>query len=338
MENQCTSAEAAAVTRYLKKHPDLMTMYLKATWDAAGNETEMPQGYTEEMREAISTQLSKQARIVRFRWLSAAASLLIVAMAGWLLTRQTKMPAQELAKAGKQPAATTSWKQHDNHSARVYQLKLQDGSMVKLSPKSSIKYEDPFGQHGHRNIYMKGTAEFDVIHHKGKPFTVHTKLFTTTVLGTCFKVSESAKTSNVRLFHGKVIIKPQQPKLKGWKKDIVLSPGHEMKYSLEEGVVSVNHFIVSGKQASLLPEIQTDSSTHAETIVFNNTPLLVVMKRLTSKYNAPIYYEEEELKGKFFSGEVLKSDSLSVLLKVITNMNGLQVIQKDDGYLITPSK
>lgn len=338
LENQCTPAEAEAVTKYLKKHPELMTMYLKATWDAADSGTDMPEGYTEEMREAISTQIAKQARLTRFRWLSAAASLLIVATAGWLLTRQTKTPAQALAKAGKQPAATTSWKQHDNHSAKAYQLKLQDGSMVKLAPESSIKYEEPFGEQGHRNIYMEGTVEFDVTHHKTKPFTVHTKLFTTTVLGTCFRVSESAKTSNVKLFHGKVVIKPQHPKLKGWKKDIVLSPGHEMKYSLEEGLVSVNHFNVSGKQAPLLPEILEDSSTNAETMVFNNTPLLVVMKRLTSKYNAPIFYEEEELKGKFFSGEVLKSDSLSVLLKVITNMNGLQVIQKDDGYLITPSK
>lgn len=338
LDNQCTPAEAAAVTRHLKKHPELMTMYLKATWDAADGETGMPEGYTEEMREAISTRIAKQSRVVRFRWLSAAASLLIVATAGWLLTRQTKLPAQALAKAGKQPAATTSWKQHANTSGKAYHLKLQDGSTVKLAPKASIKYEEPFGDNGQRNVYMEGTAEFDVTHHKTKPFTVHTKLFTTTVLGTCFRVSESAKTSNVRLFHGKVVIRPQHPKLKGWKKDIVLSPGHEMKYSLEEGFVSVNHFSVSSKQAPLIPEPEADSSMNAEAIVFNNTPLLTVMKRLTTKYNTPIFYEEEELKGKFFSGEVLKSDSLSVLLKVITNMNGLQVTQKDDGYLITTSK
>lgn len=337
LENQSTPAEAEAVTRHLKKHPELMTMYLRATWDAADKETDMPEGYTEEMREAISAQIAKHARIVRFRWLSAAASLLIVATAGWLLTRQTRTPAQILAKAAKQPAAASSWKQHANTSGKTYHLKLQDGSLVKLAPKASIKYEEPFGDHGQRNVYMEGTVEFDVTHHKAKPFTVHTKLFSTTVLGTCFRVSESARTSNVKLFHGKVVIKPQQPKLKGWKKDVVLMPGHEMKYSLEEGVVAVIPFTAVHKQASLLPE--TDStSADTETIVFRNTPLLAVMKKLTTKYNTPIFYEEEELKGKFFSGEVLKDDSLSVLLKVITNMNGLQAIQKDNGYLITPVK
>lgn len=337
LENQCTPAEAEAVTRHLKKHPELMTRYLRATWDAADTETDMPEGYTEEMREAISAQIAKHARIIRFRWLSAAASLLIVATAGWFLTRQTKTPAQILAKAGKQPAVTSSWKQHANTSGKTFHLKLQDGSLVKLAPKATIKYEEPFGDHGQRNVYMEGSVEFDVTHHKTKPFTVHTKLFSTTVLGTCFRVSESAKKSNVKLFHGKVLIRPQQSKLKGWKKDIVLLPGHEMKYNLEEGIVAVTPFVAARKQAPLLPETDR-TSTDAETIVFRNTPLLAVMKKLTNKFNTPIFYEEEELKGKFFSGEVLRDDSLSVLLKVITNMNGLQAVHKDNGYLITPVK
>ena len=73
-------------------------------------------------------------------------------------------------------------------------------------------------------------------------------------------------------------------------------------------------------------------------MVFDNTPLPDVMKILITKYHAPISYDEEQLKGKYFSGEVLKGDSLSVLLNVIANMNGLQVTQKEDVYIITQSK
>lgn len=338
LDNQCTPAESEAVTRHLRKHPELMNIYLRATWDAAAVETEVPEGYTEEMREAISERIAKQARLARLRWLSAAASLLIVATAGWLLTRQTKMPAQALAKTNKLPAATTTtWKQHANTSGKTWNLKLSDGSTLKLAPKATIKYEEPFGAHGYRNIYMEGTVEFDVTHQKTKPFTVHTKLFSTTVLGTCFSVSESARTSKVRLFNGKVMIRPQQPGLKGWKNNIVLLPGHEMKYHLSEGIVSVSPFNSTQKQIPLVPANEENISTDTETIVFNNTPLLAVMKKLTAQYSTPIFYDDEELKGKFFSGEVRRSDSLSVLLKVITNMNGLQVTQKNEGYLITPS-
>ena len=336
LENQCTAAEAKAVARHLKKHPELTAVHLKSSWDAAGKENDVPAGYAAEMRETINAQIGKQARIIRFRWLAVAASLLIVATAVWLFNPETKTSAQKLAKAT-QPSATATWKTQTNTSGKAYNIKLEDGSVVKLAPKAVIKYQQPFGQQDQRNIYMEGEVDFDVAHNKKSPFTVHTTLFSTTALGTSFRVSETATACNVKLFQGKVVIKSLMDKLKGWNQDIILLPGNEMKYNLSTGAVAVNSFNRVPKPHAQ-PRNNAYSIKDEGTMVFDNTPLPDVMKTLTTKYHSPIFYDEELLKGKYFSGEVLKGDSLSVLLKVIANMNGLQVTKKEDAYIITQSK
>lgn len=338
LENQCSATEAEAVVRHLQQHPELMAMYLKSSWDAADKESAVPAGYAAEMREAINAQIGKHTRIIRFRWLAVAASLLIVATAVWLFAPDTKAPVQKLAKTVRQPtAAPAQWKILTNTTAKAYSIKLEDGSVVKLAPKGVIKYQEPFGQHGQRDIYMEGEADFDVAHNKKSPFTVHTKLFSTIALGTSFRVSESAMTCHVKLFQGKVLIKSLVNKLKGWKQDIILLPGHEMKYSFEKGAVSINPFNTVAKQP-LQPRNNEYSIKDDGTMVFDNTALPDVMKILTTKYNSPISYDEELLKGKYFSGEVLKGDSLSVLLTVIANMNGLQITKMNDVYIITQPK
>lgn len=315
-----------------------MAMYLKSTWDAADMESNVPAGYKEEMREAIDAQIRRHARGIRFRWMAAAASLLIIATAVWLFIPGVKHPAaQAMAKADDQPETHTNWKEHANTSNKSYSLKLHDGSVVKLAPKAKIKYEEPFGHKGHRSVYMEGEADFDVAHNKSKPFTVYTKLFSTRALGTSFRVSESAAASKVKLYQGKVLIRSIAPKLKGWKKDIILKPGDEMKYIVEEGIVSVKGFNIF-HTPDPVPADNTNSITDENIIAFDNAPLPDVMKKLSEKYHSTISYDEAELKGKFFTGELFQRDSLSVLLKVIANMNGLQVIKKNDGYIIAQSK
>lgn len=326
LENRCTPAEAEAVARHLKKHPELMAIYLKSSWDAADAANDIPPGYTEEMRNAINGEIGKHTRVIRFRWLAVAASLLVSATALWLFFPGTKKSSQPLATTEKQTVAPASWKTGVNTYTKVITIKLEDGSVVKLAPKASIKYLEPFGQQKQRNIYMKGEADFEVAHDSTKPFTVHTKLFSTTALGTSFRVSETETTCNVKLFHGKVLVKSLVSTLKGWKQDVILLPGHEMKYNLKEGAVAVVPFKSVVKQPN------------ESVLVFNNTALPDVMKTLTAKYHYPIFYDEELLKGKYFSGEVRKRDSLSVLLTVIANMNGLQVIKKEEAYIITQSK
>ena len=335
LDNKCSAAEAEIVVRYLEKYPELLTIYLKSSWDAADKESDLPPGYADEMHKTINAQIEARTRVIRFRWAAAVASLLIVVTTIWLFPR-AKTPFQTLAKAEEQIVAPASWKTQANTFTKASIIKLEDGSVIKLAPKAIIKYQEPFGQQGQRDIYMKGEADFDVAHDKARPFTVHTKLFSTTALGTSFRVSETATTCNIKLFKGKVVVKCLVNTLKGWKKDIILLPGNEMKYSLEQGAVAIILFNTAAKLRAQ-PRNNEYANKNEISLIFNNTALADVMKSLAAKYHSPISYNEDLLKGKYFSGEVRKSDSISVLLNVIANMNGLQVTQKEDRYMITQS-
>lgn len=338
LANQCTAAEADAVSRHLKQYPDLAATYLRSSWEAADATGDLPDGYAASMLQEINAQIAKRRRIVKFRWAAAAASLLIGTTAVWFFMPTAKTPATFMAaRTEKKNEAAATWKVQTNNARKNYRLKLEDGTVVKLAPHAVIRYQEPFGQQDQRNIYMEGEADFDVAPNKSKPFTVHTKLFSTTALGTAFKVTEKATSCQVRLFHGKVLIKSLRQRLKGWKKDIVLLPGQEMKYSVSAGSFTIEPFQAAPRQ-------QTDTTIDnipyqdENSLVFDNTPLPVVMKSLTDRYHTTIFYDEEQLKGKYFSGEVLKGDSLSVLLSVIANMNSLSVTKKEDVYIITQSK
>ena len=334
LENRCNADEAAAIARYLQQHPELMAIYSRAMWDAAGDETNVPAGYTEEMWEAINQQMRKDIRTVRFRWFAAAASFLMLVTAVWLYKANTGTAKQTLATTiVKEAAENVQWKQHSNTTAKTYSIKLQDGSVVKLAPKAFIKYQEPF-EKDKRTIYMEGEAHFEVAHDKARPFTVNTGLFATTALGTSFRVSENAAGCNIKLFTGKVLIKALGNKLKGWKEDVVLLPGTQMNYDLVKNAFSINQIASAPTQAG---KPKDDANADEGKIVFDNTPLVDVIKALKEKYHTPIEYDEALLAGKYFSGEVLKTDPLSLILKVIVNMNELQVTQKDNGYIITKS-
>jgi len=64
---------------------------------------------------------------------------------------------------------------------------LNDGSVVYLSEKSSLQYPEKFEEHK-RNIYMEGSAVFDVAKKENCPFIIDTKLTQIEVIGTVFKV------------------------------------------------------------------------------------------------------------------------------------------------------
>lgn len=335
MENRCNADEAAVVARYLQQHPGLMAIYSRAMWEIAGDETSVPTGYTEEMWEAIYLQMRKDKRTVRFRWFAAAASFLMLVAAVWLYKAGSGTAKQTLTTTiVKEAIDSVKWKLHSNTTAKIYSIKLQDGSVVKLAPKAFIKYQEPF-EKDKRTIYMEGEADFEVAHDKARPFTVNTKLFATTALGTSFRVSENTAACNIKLFTGKVLIKALGTKLKGWKKDVVLLPGTQMNYDLVKNTFSIKQIGSASKQES---RPKGDANADEVKIIFDNTPLVDVIKALTQKYHTPIEYDEALLAGKYFSGEVLKTDSLSLILKVIANMNGLQVTQKDIGFIITKSK
>lgn len=85
------------------------------------------------------------------------------------------------------------------------EVKLADGSVVILLPGSQLTVEKSFPQDT-RVVDLKGNAVFTVAKSKKHPFIVHADGFSTKVLGTVFKITQSGNNKTVDLYEGKVAV------------------------------------------------------------------------------------------------------------------------------------
>jgi len=84
-------------------------------------------------------------------------------------------------------------------------LHLADGSVILLLPGSQLTVEKSFPQDT-RVVDLKGDAIFTVAKSKKHPFIVHAEGFSTKVLGTVFKITQTGSSKTVDLYEGKVAV------------------------------------------------------------------------------------------------------------------------------------
>ena len=354
MGGHCTKAEADFVFRYFRKNPEAWRKYMIAGWDEADNSGELPDNYTELMlleirRKAFRLNDMNSRRFhgrIGLRLVVAAASVALIFLGirqfwpGNAKQEKTAFPAPSsntgtlMTRAGH---AIFEWQLKANHTDEKLKIKLEDGTVVTLHPRSSIRYAKHFTDNSEhkRDIYLQGYALFDVAREKSRPFTVYAGNMSTTVLGTSFSVAENDKGVLVKLYSGKVMIHAVQQN--AWTKDILLKPGEQLRVTYEPGAdLAIITNFDTGKPAP--KKMNAGTGDNRKDLVFDNTELPDVMSQLISYYRTRITYNKTELSNMYFSGQVLESDSLSVILKVIAKMNDLQVTQTTDGFMVNSSK
>lgn len=119
---------------------------------------------------------------------TAAAAIIILLSLGGILTYNTFF----------KPATYTA----DSGTRKVY---LADGSVVTLLKGAELTVDQSFPA-STRIVDLKGDAIFSVAKSKKHPFIVHADGFSTKVLGTVFKISQSGKDKSVQLYEGKVAV------------------------------------------------------------------------------------------------------------------------------------
>lgn len=63
-----------------------------------------------------------------------------------------------------------------------------------------------------------------------------------------------------------------------------------------------------------------------------NTSLPEVMEKLSGYYHQQISFDSTGLSKMNFTGTISRNDSLNIVLKVIAQMNDLQLTHDDSGY------
>jgi len=131
------------------------------------------------------------------KWLISASviatSLIIVLLLkNSVITSETKNGMANLSQVTTKPGSKT-------------QIRLPDGSVVRLNSSSSLTYDKNFGKNI-REVSLTGEAFFDVEKDSSHPFIIHTNAIDIKVLGTAFNVKSYPGDANIEtsLLRGKV--------------------------------------------------------------------------------------------------------------------------------------
>ncbi|WP_228455331.1 FecR family protein [Chryseobacterium sp. Tr-659] len=194
---------------------------------------------------------------------------------------------------------------------------LKDGSVVTLLPGGELTVAKSFPA-STRVVDLKGDAVFSVAKSKEHPFIVHADGFSTRVLGTVFKISQSGKKKSVDLYEGKVAVSSPGVPVS------YLKPHQEWTNFGIARTTAVISFTPGKTSVKDVPSVLSLS--------FNDVPLKEVVAVLESSYNTKVYYpkesEDKKITADFTGGTVGENiESLAFIL-------GLEVQKKENTYTL----
>jgi hypothetical protein len=206
-------------------------------------------------------------------------------------------------------------KQVVNNTSAIRLIRLEDGSEVKLNPKSEISYQEYFND-DERKVYLKGEAFFNVTKDKLRPFIVITNDVTTRVLGTSFNIKayDNEKQVTVAVVTGKVSVITKATKVKNSttdRREIILTPNQQIIYNRDNERIA--------KQLVATPEIILHKPTLFK-MQYDGAPVTMIFKALEENYGVDIVYDEEILKGCVLTTSMAEEglyDRIRVICKAI---------------------
>lgn len=172
----------------------------------------------------VQAERKNAVRIQRFRWLSAAAAILLLGVSSLLFfqNHQSALPSRKIL--AEMPLTQTVTK-----AGELREIFLPDGTSVFLNGNTQIRY-DKINYGKSRAIFLdRGEAFFNVKRDTLHPFTIASGAVSVTVLGTSFNVNRSQASGQVT-----VEVKTGRVKVSA-KKNVeqhILTRGKAARYSL----------------------------------------------------------------------------------------------------------
>ena len=182
-----------------------------------------------------------------------------------------------------------------------YQLALSDGSKVWLNSMTELRFPVTFmGEE--RKVYLTGEAYFEVTHDSKHPFIVMTeKGMEVKVYGTEFNMNTYREGMvQTVLVKGKVGIR-----VDGTGKEVMLAPKQIAVYEEKTGMVQVEEVdpyrYIAWKDGEF---------------VFERETIEEIMGRLSRWFDVKVFYENESLKRKRFTGVISRYEDIEQVLRL----------------------
>ncbi len=327
---QCTREEALEIMLWLELNPSALDTWLPE--DLAGEPVEkLPPELTGKMLAAIQQAgIARTRRIVRYRWMAAAAVLLLAMPLAWLQYKRIPLK-QATGQAG-------MMEEIKNSTAYTQRLSAPDGSVIDLSAGTTLSYPKRFDTGNRRSVYLSGKALFQVSADKNRPFCVQAEQIIITVLGTSFSVAAlpASDAVIVQLHSGKVVVSGVPPAGKYLKQDYYLQPGDILTYNKHTRTATV---LKAHSKAPPIPAAARGSQKRQaveqpDWYAFKGQPLSQVLDQLAEYYGADIHYRPAELTNKYFFGSFTRTDNLDTIIRDIALVNGLTLTREGNRYTL----
>lgn len=337
LSNQCTAEEAVQVQAYFDTYPKELEKHISVQnllGDNVGNK--LDEATSQKMFLSIEKEIAKkQTRIITLIWFKYIAAASIIGLVfftalQYIRNNNTSIAGNHIVQ--QTDSVLNTLKTVTNTANKAMLVALQDGSSVKLFPKSTLQYNQPF-INNKRQLFLQGTAFFKVAKDKTKPFVVTTDGISTTALGTSFTIV-AEKPSNditVQLFTGKVMISKAATSSYAFKTQYLL-PGEQIlvnkaTYTAALSTFKLQNIDKKGENQSLV--VAQD-----ELLNFNQTSLPDVCKNLEKQFKITITYNAAELANIKFTGKLNSNEDVATILNNIALLNGLTVAKTNTGFEI----
>ena len=186
-------------------------------------------------------------------------------------------------------------------------IKLADGSTVRLNAKSAIRFNEDFMSQPSRELYLEGEAYFDVVPN-GKPFIIKTLRSEVRVLGTSFNVNDF--DANDKL---KVAVNSGEVSVHFPNQDLLLvRPGKMAIYNQEE-----NQAIVEK-----IEDMETEFGWKDDILLFKNASFGEIIDRLSDWYGVQFQIEDGFQPSRRNFSARFENESLKTVLEGISHAGG----------------
>jgi transmembrane sensor len=205
----------------------------------------------------------------------------------------------------------------------IKSISLSDGSQVTLNANSSLKVPRFGIGQSSRQVYLKGEANFSIVHTpENQRFVVQTdSSFSVEVLGTEFSVLARPSFTGVVLTRGKV--KVHYRKTERLVKQLTMLPGDRVKLDSEG-------------------QLQVDRVAHPENFsawkdhryVFENAALWQINRLLRDNYGLQVEIRGKKLAEQTLSGS-FQARTADELLQAISEVLEVNVVRQDSRVIFT---
>ncbi|MFD2919061.1 FecR family protein [Terrimonas rubra] len=281
----------------------------------------------------------------RYRWLAAAAILLLVVAAVWSLVPDKKINDPNLGISHKQEVEGERLFTKNGNRSRFI---LRDGTSVWLNVGSYLEYMNDFSGTT-REVKLVGEGYFDVAHKKTQPFIVHTDNVLIRVLGTVFNVKSYPEDKNVEttLFQGRVEVtnnnfKDRMPiaMVPNQKLIVAKNAANESNLlsTIDKSTIATPHkgtIIVSIDSAKKETE-RIETAWVYSRLEFKDEDFEQLARKLERWYNVKIFFTNNEVKSMKATGSFEKETVEEALAGLKAGFGITYKIDNNEIYIGLP--